>query len=168
MFHLVGVTPEAQTMQTAVGQKDPRQLERWTFGEEELRSTYGRLREFDSGPIDLVILGCPHLSVQEIVEVLRYLDGRKVSPSVSLELWTPHALRAEAARLGFLQELESAGAHLLADSCPAVCSPVRNGVRVLTDSFKQAHYLRAAIGARVAVDSGKACVEAAVTGVWQQ
>jgi hypothetical protein len=167
MFHLLGVTPEAQTLQAAVGRKPARRLESWKFGEKERRSTYARLREFAPGPIDQVVLGCPHLSVQEIVEIVRLLDGRKVSANVSLELWTPHALRAEAARLGFLQELEAAGAQLLADSCPAVCSPVKPGLRVLTDSFKQAHYLRAAIGARVAVDSIQACVEAAVAGSWR-
>jgi predicted aconitase len=167
MFHLAGVTPEAQTLEQALGGRDSKRLERWSFGEGELRSTYARLREFDSGPVDTIVLGCPHLSLQEVVQVVRALAGRKVSPHVRLELWTPHALRAEAERLGFLQELESSGAALLADSCPAVCSPVREGVRVLTDSFKQAHYLRAAIGARVAVDTTEACVEAAVRGTWQ-
>jgi hypothetical protein len=167
MFHLVGVTPEAQTLEQALGGRLSRRLERWTFGNAELQATYARLRELESGPIDYIVLGCPHLSLQEVVQVIRALGGRKVSPHVRLELWTPHALRAEAQRLGFLQELESSGAVLLADSCPAVCSPVRNGVRVLTDSFKQAHYLRAAIGARVAVDATEACVEAAVRGIWQ-
>lgn len=167
MFHLVGVTPEAQTLQQALGGQDPGRLERWTFGNEELKETYARLRELDSGPIDYVVLGCPHLSLQEVIQVIRALAGRKVSPRVRFELWTPHALRAEAQRLGFLRELELSGALLLADSCPAVCSPVMNGVRVLTDSFKQAHYLRAAIGARVAIDATEACVEAAVRGSWQ-
>jgi predicted aconitase len=167
MFHLAGVTPEAQTLEQALGGQDPGRLERWSFGSEELEATYARLREFGPGPVDYVVLGCPHLSLQEVVQIVRALDGRRISPHVRLELWTPHALRAEAQRLGFLQELESCGAVLLADSCPAVCAPVRGGLRVLTDSFKQAHYLRAAIGAQVAVDATEACLEAAVRGSWQ-
>ncbi len=107
-----------------------------------------------------------HLSLQELVDIAMLLRGRRISSNVLFEVWLPHALRAEAERLGFIRYLEAAGVRVLADSCPAVCRSKMKGVRMLTDSFKQAHYLRAAIGARVAVDHWEVCTEAAVKGVW--
>jgi predicted aconitase len=166
MFHIEGVTPEAADLRWEETVADFDHMESHVFGSKELRSTYTRIRDHGNGPIDYVVLGCPHLSLQELVSVLMLLGSRRISSNIRFELWLPYALRAEAQRLGFLEQAESAGLHVLSDSCPAVCRARMEGVRVLTDSFKQAHYLKAAIGARVAVDDWRACVEAAVKGHW--
>jgi predicted aconitase len=166
MFHIEGVTPEASDLHRIAACARSTQMETWVFGSKELKSTYAQVRDYGNGPIDYVVLGCPHLSLQELVSVIMLLGGRSISSNVRFELWLPHALRAEAKRLGFLEQAETAGLHVLSDSCPAVCRAKMEGIRVLTDSFKQAHYLRATIGARVAVDNWQACVEAAVKGQW--
>jgi len=166
MFHIGGVTPEADELPGVGAGVPSAQMETWVFGSKELKSTYAQVRDYGNGPVDYIVLGCPHLSLQELVSVITLLRGRRISSNVRFELWLPYALRAEAKRLGFLEQAETAGLHVLSDSCPAVCREKMEGVRVLTDSFKQAHYLRATIGARVAVDKWQACVEAAVRGQW--
>lgn len=163
MCHIAGVTPEASTLEQALGGKPPqRQI---VFGEDELQNAYKQLRNHTSDVIDTVILGCPHASLQEIAEIALYLKGKRIADSVTLWVCTAYATRANAQRLGYAKMIRDAGGYLFCDTCPTNSMRLR-AERIVTPGFKQAHYARNMIKAEVIVDHVKACLEAALTGRW--
>lgn len=90
-----------------------------------------------SGEFDAAVLGCPHLSREELVEVLRYLE-RRGGARRRLVLFT-----ARAARDRSLEEWAGRlGVEIFYDTCMVV-SPIvgRLGGRVAVDSAKAAYYL---------------------------
>ena len=70
--------------------------------------------------MQLISVGCPHYTLQEIRDAANYIKGKKVKEGVTLIFWTNSALR-EAARLsGYLDIIEEAGATIGANGCPLV------------------------------------------------
>lgn len=165
MYHLVGMTPEAPTVEAALGGKPPQ--ERIDFGRKELEIAYDRLNCATSDDVDFIMLGCPHASIEQVKIVAKLIEGRKVSENTELWMFTPKALKAHADRMGLTETIEKAGGYLMSDSCPALSRVCPDGVKTAaTDSCKQAHYLPATLGYDVWFGSVEDCVEAAVSGRW--
>lgn len=163
MCHIAGVTPEATTLEQALGGKPPRR--RISFGEGELRDAYSQLRTHTDDAIDTVILGCPHASLQEIAKIALYLKGTHLAEEVRLWVCTAYATRANAERLGYAKMIYDAGGYLFCDTCPTNSMRLK-AKRIITNSFKQAHYARNMIKAELIVDNVEACLDAALTGRW--
>jgi predicted aconitase len=163
MCHIAGVTPEASTLEQALGGKTPRH--RLSFGQQELDDTYAQLRSHTDPQIDTVILGCPHASLEEIAEIARWLNGKHIADGVKLWVCTAYATRANAERLGFAKMIADAGGRLFCDTCPTNSMRL-DAKRIVTSGFKQAHYARNMIGAEVIVDHVEGCLGAALSGRW--
>ena len=163
MCHIVGVTPEAATLEQATGGQTPSR--RITFGERQLKETYALLRNQSGDDIDTVILGCPHASLREISQIALALQGKRVAQRVRLWVCAAHATRAAAERLGLAGMITEAGGRLFCDSCPTNSMRV-DARRIVTAGFKQAHYARGMIGAEVIIDDMTGCLKAALTGRW--
>jgi predicted aconitase len=163
MCHIAGVTPEAASLQDALGGRPP--LRRISFGERELRDTYASLRTHTDDRIDTVILGCPHASLNEIAEIALALKGKRLANGVRLWVCTAYATRANAQRLGYAKMISDAGGYVFCDTCPTNSMRVK-ATRIVTAGFKQAHYARGMIGAEVIVDHVQGCLNAALTGRW--
>ncbi|MDD7921493.1 aconitase X catalytic domain-containing protein [Actinomycetospora callitridis] len=167
MYHVVGVTPEAPTVTAAFGGR--RVPEPVVFGEAEKRAAYERLNDQGSDTdVDFVLLGCPHASLDQIHDVARALDGRRLADGTQLWIMAPRALAVVAERSGHTAVIEAAGGRVLTDSCPAMSRAAPLGTRVFaTDSAKQAHYLPAILGIQAWFGTTAECVDAAVTGRWR-
>ncbi len=167
MYHIPGVTAEAGTVQQALGGKRPVQTVR--YGRAERESTYQRLNSTASDTdVDLVMIGCPHASLDQIRDVCDLLGDRKLAPGTELWVFTPRAIRLLAERSGYGDRLRAAGGVLMSDTCPAIGRFVPDGTRVIvTDSAKQVHYLPAIMGVQGWFGSTAECVDAAVTGRWR-
>jgi predicted aconitase len=163
MCHIAGVTPEAPTLEHALDGRPPER--RVVFGEQQLRETYDQLRTHTGDEIDTVILGCPHASLREIAQIASRLRDGHLAEGVTLWVCTAYATRANAERLGYAEIILDAGGYLFYDSCPTNSMRV-NASRIVTLSFKQAHYARSMIGAEVIVDHLEGCLNAALTGRW--
>ena len=161
-----GVTPEAPTVDAAFGGGVP--ADAVVYGAAERAATYARLNDQGtSTQVDFVLLGCPHASLDQIRDVARLLDGRRLHDGTSLWIMAPRALAAVAERSGYTATIEAAGAKVLTDSCPAMSRLAPPGTRVFaTDSAKQAHYLPAILGIEAWFGTTEDCVQAAVTGRW--
>lgn len=165
MYHLVGMTPEAPTLDAALGGRQPQETIR--FGRAEMQTAYERLNCATDRDVDFVMLGCPHASIEQVRIVAGLLEGRKLSENTELWMFTPKALKAHADRMGYTKTIEKAGAYLMSDSCPALSRVYPEGVKTAaTDSCKQAHYLPATLGFDTWFGSVEDCVNAAVTGRW--
>jgi len=167
MYHIPGITAEAQTLEQALGGKRPAQTV--TYGPAEREAAYARLNTTATdSAVDLVMIGCPHASLDQIRDVCDLLGDRKVAPGTQLWVFTPRAIRLVAERNGYGDRLRSAGGQLMSDTYPAIGRFVPDGTRVIvTDSAKQAHYLPAIMGVQGWFGSTVECVDAAVTGRWQ-
>jgi len=166
MYHLVGVTPEADTFEMAVG-PGPRP-EIITYGKTEQRRTYEELNSKASDRnVDYVMLGCPHAALEQIQEICRLLQGKRISTHCNLWVFTSRAVRAVADAQGYTQIIRDAGGSLITDTCSAIAQAVPPGTRVVAlDSAKQTHYLPAIMGIQAWFGSTRDCIEAALSGRW--
>jgi predicted aconitase len=166
MYHLVGVTPEAPSIEAAFGGNVPVQSIR--FGEAERRATWEKLNSTAKDrKVDYVMLGCPHYTLEQIWEACKLLEGRKVHPNSSLWIFTPRAIKALADQNGYTKIIEDAGAHLLSDSCSAMSRAMPPNTKVVAlDSAKHTHYLPAIMGIQAWFGTTADCIDAACTGEW--
>jgi len=166
MYHIVGVTPEAASLDRAFGPKKP--IETFRYGKHEQRSVYDRLNANASDPnVDFVMLGCPHAAIEQLRDAARLLDGKKVSANCALWIFTSRAVKSQAQHEGLLATLANAGAVLLTDTCSAFAQALPPGTKVAAlDSAKQVHYLPAILGIQAWFGSTTDCINAALTGRW--
>ena len=180
MCHIVGVTPEAPTLETAFQGTAPPITA--TFDGPALLETYAALSAHTGSEIDTVILGCPHASLREIAQIAALLDGKRVAEGVRLWVCTARATQRSAAYLGYVEIIEAAGGRVLCDTCPTNMRIPSQ--RIVTPGFKQAHYARgmtsverlgtgeagcvpgAGAAVEVIVADTPACVRAAIEGRW--
>jgi len=173
MFHVVGVTPEAPTLEAAFGGRKPG--ERFTFGKRELKTVYGELNTAKKSEVDMVCLGCPHCSLQELQAIARLLDGKKVAKSVRLWIATNEINYGLAERMGLIDPIERAGGFLNSSICAGTGFLLRFteslGVKVvanngLTLSGLVSRGTRGKVG--VFFGNIEQCVNAALTGKWER
>ncbi len=166
MYHIVGVTPEADTFESATG--GGRQPERIVYGPAERRRTYEELNsKATDRDVDYVMLGCPHAALEQIEEICTLLQGKHISTNCNLWIFTSRAVRAVADATGYTAIIRQAGGSLITDTCSAIAQAIPPGTKVAAlDSAKQTHYLPAIMGIQAWFGSTRDCIEAALTGRW--
>ena len=166
MYHIVGVTPEAVSLQAAFGANHPR--ETFRYGPAERKRVYETLNSNShSSDVDYVMLGCPHAALEQIQEACKLLDGRRISESCRLWIFTSRAVKQQADAGGLTQVILDAGGHVLTDTCSAIGQALPPGTKVAAlDSAKQVHYLPAIMGIEAWFGTTEDCINAALTGRW--
>lgn len=172
MIHVVGVTPEALTLDAAFGGKKAK--ETVVVGMEELQTAFERLNTATSSDLDYVALGCPHCSLRELREIVHLLNGRKISPNVVFFVATSTIKYDLARKMGIVEEIERCGGVVVKGMCPGASIFGRYGKElgvktVATNSSKNAHYIGAHSGGHVKTCFGskEKCIEAAIAGKWR-
>ena len=116
----------------------------------------------------MVNIGCPHYSLEQLRDVARLLEGKKIHENVDLWIWTAYQLKSIADRNGITDTIKEAGGHLMTDSCPLNANLFPKGASVVaTDSAKHAHYAPAIGGVDVYFGTMENCIDAALTGKWR-
>ena len=168
MTHVVGVTPEAHTLEEAFGGKKPKEI--INVGRKELKEAYEALNTAKSGEVDFVSIGCHFCTIEKIRKIARLLENRKVHDGVALWIQTSRTIRNLAERDGDIQKIEKAGGRIYCDACTCVTSIKKYfGFKIMaTDSAKNAFIVQGTpwIGTDVRYGSTEKCIEAAVTGRW--
>ena len=171
MFHVVGSTPEAPSLEVALGGHEPDEV--GIIGLGELRQARDSLTSSPvAGPgahIGAVSLGTPHASLVELREIASLLDGAHVADGVELLVSTARDVLADAEADGTAERLRAAGVELLVDTCSYLGPVLRpTPLPVMTDSAKWAWYAPANIGAQVVFGSREECVRSAIDGrLWR-
>ena len=161
MFHIPGFTVEAPTVEEAFQGDTPE--DKITVTDHELKQAHEELQTI-SGKIDVVMLGCPHYTLKQVGEVARLLNGKRIHRDVSFWVCTSATAKLLARRAGYVNIIERAGGHVVADTCiDEPCWYVYRDKVGITDSPKCAYYRRfkEAMVARL-----QDCVEAAIKGRW--
>jgi len=164
MFHAVGLTPEAPTLEAAVApDREPTRI-RIDVG--AIRSALASLATVPDGPIDAVALGTPHFSVGEFGRLRTLLADEPGPLRVELTVNTSRAVLSEITESGWLDELAAAGVVVVTDTCTYL-SPtlMRNPTGItMTNSAKWAYYAPGNLDARVVYGSMRDCVASAKAG----
>lgn len=166
LLHIVGITPEARSLEDAFDGN--RVQETITFTKKDLLETREKMNTHKGKNVDIVALGCPHYTINEIITVQKLLDGRKVSDGVAMWVYANSAAIALAEKMGIRQELEELGVTIRAETCMIISPIAEWGFKVMmTDSGKCVHYGPMECGTEMVFGSAEECVESAVRGhVW--
>ena len=163
MFHMVGVTPEAPTLDIAFHGKTP--IETIEVTMETLRESRRELTHTDSHQLHMVVLGSPHFSLAEFKRLAPMLKGKRKHPDVKFLVTSSRAMTQLAQRAGFLETLEAFGAQITVDTCiltsPMLPAEIQN---LMTNSAKFAYYAPGLLGKKIAFGSLEDCVNSAVAG----
>jgi len=170
MFHAVGITPEAPTVETALGGKNPEMT--IAVGKREINKAFEELCSATNPRIDYVFLGCPHVTITEMKEIATLLQGKKIKPDVLFVVGIAEPLRLLAQKMGLVDIIQDSGGMVVSGMCSAG-SFLRRGVPegfkvgvVATNAAKAAHYLKAG-GVQVWFGTMPKCIDAAIKGKWE-
>ena len=170
MFHMVGVTPEAETVEDAFGGEEPK--ETVTVTDEDLDELYASYDTGDSSA-NLVVFSGPQLSLYELKTISELLEGKKVKEGTALIVTTNRGYKAAGEKLGYLHKIEEAGGMVLEGVCFYILDSivrlrVENGWdNLVTNSAKLANII-AAHKFNPILRRTEECVEAALTGRVEQ
>jgi predicted aconitase len=170
MFHVVGVTPEAPTLEEAFGGNQPEKV--LVFDQAEKEKAEAALNREPSDHVDWILVGCPNASVEEIREVAEALQGKKVHADVALWVTTAGAMYAMAERKGYIQTIEDAGGVVVRETCPflarsRVIAPKKGYKTLTTNSAKMAFYAPGQFGLPTHYGNLGRVMQAAIDGVWR-
>ncbi len=156
LFYMKGVTPGAEL------QTQPK--ETVIVEQADIMNAYDAINDFVTD-IELVCVGCPHCSVNEIAKVAELLKGKKVAEGTEFWVATSRTAKQLADKRGYTKIIEASGAKFACDTCMAV-APLKGRFKSLaTTSAKGCFYSRQN-NMKTKMGSIEDCVQAAVTGKW--
>ncbi|MDO5847957.1 MAG: aconitase X catalytic domain-containing protein [Methanobrevibacter sp.] len=138
LYHIENVTPEyAHADKVNASQS-------LTVTKEDILQTRESLTTTDKEP-DLICLGCPHASLEEIKQVANIVNGK----TIKNKLWicTSISVKASADRMGYTKTIEDAGGNIVCDTCMVVAPIEDMGFEVIgVNSAKAANYVPSMCG----------------------
>jgi predicted aconitase len=163
LFHMVGVTPEASSLEAAFQGKEPEQSIEVNMS--LLRESRRELTHTDNDALHMVVLGSPHFSLAEFKGLAQLVAGKRKHPEVKFLVTSSRAMTLLAQKAGFLETLEAFGAQLTVDTCilttPMLPAEIQN---LMTNSAKFAYYSPGMLNKKIAFGSLEDCVHSAVAG----
>ena len=163
LCHLVGITPEAQTLEMCFQGSKPRRVLEIT--PKSIRDTEEKLRTVKNDAVDLVVTGCPHYSMAEFIRLAQLVKDRKVHDSVVFWVFTSRTVYTWIKDNGILNDLIAAGIMVFTDGCP-LQYPAESWQfqAAMTDSAKFANYCFSQRGLEGICAGVEDCVETAMRG----
>ncbi|WP_418219612.1 aconitase X catalytic domain-containing protein [Candidatus Formimonas warabiya] len=159
IYHVVGVTPEAQTIEDAFGGKDPARTV--VITNEDLAEVHQNISH-PEGKIAFAMFGCPHFTINQVREIAQMVHGKKLAA----EMWilTSSLTKELADRMGLTETIENSGGHILDNTCiDQPCWHHLEGKVGVTDSPKCAYYTKRR-GLEFIIRDLRSCVDAALKG----
>lgn len=166
MYHMVGVTPEAKTIEDAFGGEEPGNVVTVTEGDlEDLYAGYGR----GDGRANLVVFSAPQLSLYELKTISELLEGKRIAEGATLIVTTSRGYKSAGEKLGYLKRIEDAGGTVLEGVCFYILESVarlrveNDWDNLVTNSAKLANIISAHKYNPI-LRRTEECVEMALTG----
>ncbi|HUJ84920.1 MAG TPA: aconitase X catalytic domain-containing protein [Candidatus Acidoferrales bacterium] len=156
LFYIKGISPasEQQTIpKTTV-----------IIEQADIKNAYDKIND-QVTDIELVCVGCPHCSINEISKVAELVKGKKVAKDTEFWVATSRSVKQLADKSGYTRVIEAAGGKFACDTCMAV-APLKGRFKSLaTTSAKGCFYSRQNL-MKTKMGSIEECVQAAVSGKW--
>jgi len=113
------------------------------FRKADLEKRYSQLAP--KKKVDLVTIGCPQASFDEIKRTANYLNNYKI-PNRRLWVFTSSINFDKAKEKGLIEKIENAGGLVLRETCPEVVHYNHEKIKhILTNSMKAEHYLKSGL-----------------------
>jgi predicted aconitase len=168
LYHIVGSTPEASTLDEALQGTAPEQIVDVHLADLQAAlvnlSTTGK----SSQKLDAVVLGCPHFSYDEFAKMASWIEASQVAmhPDVILIILTSQMSYSLIERSHILQTITGFGAQIVFDTC-VFHSPIvsRAANVIMTNSGKCAYYGPGALNAEIIYASLEDCLRSTAAGV---
>lgn len=138
LYHIEDVTPEYDVADKSEAS------EKITITKEDILQTREKLTTTDK-EADLICLGCPHASLEEIKKVADIVKGK----TIKNKLWicTSINVKVSADRMGYTKTIENAGGNIVCDTCMVVAPIEDMGFEVIgVNSAKAANYVPSMCG----------------------
>lgn len=163
LFHLVGITPEAPTLEAALQNQPPQRVIDVTI--DDLRAARRELTTATDEKLDMVVLGSPHFSPAEFKQLAPLVAGQRCHPDVQFLVTSSRAMAALADQAGYLEPLRQFGAKLTVDTCILATPMLPDTIKILmTNSAKYAYYSPGMLKTQVVFGKLADCVQSAIAG----
>jgi predicted aconitase len=163
LFHIVGLTPEAPSLEAAFQGHPPKKTVIVTM--DSLRQAHRELTHANSDRLDMVVLGSPHFSLAEFRRLAPLLEGRLRDPQVKFLVTSSRVMAAAAEQAGLLEPLRAFGGQLTVDTCILATPMLPPEIQYLmTNSAKFAYYTPGLLNRQMTFGSLEDCVRSAVAG----
>ena len=136
LYHVEGITPESKW---ALKVMEEDKIEKLSINRTIIEEIRENLSTTNKKP-DLICIGCPHASLEEIKRVADTVSGLKLKNM----LWvcTSISVKAAADRMGYTEIIENAGGKMVCDTCMVVAPIEELNYKVVgVDSAKAANYI---------------------------
>lgn len=166
MFHVAGITPEADQHHALAAQL-PHQKVSIT----DLRHSWYELNNAQSAGIDLIAIGNPHASCEELGKIAQLFTTRNQHCIVPMVITCGRGEYQKAQAAGYIGTLETYGVQFVNDTCwcmltePVIPPTARV---IMTNSGKYAHYAPGLVGRTMRFGSLDDCIKAACGMVVEQ
>jgi hypothetical protein len=163
LFHLVGITPEAPTLEAAFQGRAPSEVIEVTM--DKLRAARRDLTHGPSEALDMVVLGSPHFSLDEFKKLAPLVQGRRKHPNVKFLVTSSRAMTLLAQKAGVLDPILAFGAQLTVDTCILTTPMLPPEIKYLmTNSAKFSYYAPGLLDKHITFGSLADCVRSAIAG----
>jgi predicted aconitase len=172
LFHAVGLTPEAPTREAAFDGRAPKR--EVTIAAGDLDRARTDLSTGPSGaPLDEVVVGCPHFSYDEFVQLAELLRSETAScfrDGVRFTVITSRSSEALMRGGGLGALFDEWGVRITTDTCLFHTPLLGTGTKsLMTNSGKCAYYAPGELKLSVAFGTLAECVHSAVLGeTWRE
>ena len=149
LYHIEEITPEFNNADVKSLAND-----KIYISKSNISDTCEKLSTSSKETADLVCLGCPHASLEEIEEIANLVKFKKLAN----DLWvcTSINIKAIADRMGYTKIIENAGGHIVCDTCMVVAPIEDLGYDIVgVNSAKAANYVPSMCGLDVIYDDVK-------------
>jgi len=164
LIHLIGVTPEAPTIEAAFRNGSPHQTIEITMS--SLRAARHELTTAAGEKLDMVVLGSPHFSLAEFKKLAPLLEGKRRHRDVQFLVTSSRLMTEFADKAGYLAPLERFGGKVTVDTCILTTPMLPSEIKTLmTNSAKYAYYAPGLLNARIVFGSLEDCIRSAVEGL---
>lgn len=167
IYHIVGITPEARTLAETFSGPVPEAI---VIDDDAMEAERRKTAGGKLGPVDIVSIGCPHASVDELREAAELTEKLATSRpnDVTFYIHTSRSAYDLAEAEGVISVLTAAGVTVTADNCSVVSyNRMPMGVRLATNSAKMAFFAKTVSKAEVLFGSTQNCITAGLTGIWK-
>ncbi|HPA55100.1 MAG TPA: aconitase X catalytic domain-containing protein, partial [Bacillota bacterium] len=161
MFHMIGITPEAPDLNTI--SDDPSNIETIEITKEMYLDSRKSLSSATPESADAILIGCPHASAAELMEIADLLNGRFIPEEMEFWIYTNREVYSLLESTLIIDNLIKSGVRIIRDTCFLNTDLSGwNMKTVMTNSAKYAHYMKALTGREVVFANLGECINTAL------
>jgi predicted aconitase len=139
------------------------EIEKINVETKDIKQTIENLTTTSTQEPDLVFVGCPHCSLNEIKQVAELIGSGKVKDGTEFWVCTSQHIKEKARK--YAEKIEKSGGHILTDTCAVVTWTDKLGIKtIMTNSAKTAHYAPTLNKAETILAPLKECLKTAFKG----